>query len=150
MLSEKGQEFTVFRFLIAGVMAVMILFIANTILQQYAGQGAALTPSALKDGIKSVVAAQGTQKVKLEDMLFDKGMGVNAKTLAEAAGIEESKVWLICNESAFDRDPKTNPTKDCIATQRLAITVNMCYDKSEQRYYVMLAAPEIDISKHCS
>ncbi|MFH1587117.1 MAG: hypothetical protein ABID38_04630 [Candidatus Diapherotrites archaeon] len=101
-MNQKGQEFSVFKLLIAAIVAVAILVVLLSIIKPpIPGQD----PSQkIIENLKSIIDSPGTPK-KIDSVKFQTDTTIVSKTLAEATDtLGASQVCLVVGETATNKE----------------------------------------------
>jgi len=103
-MDSRGQAFSVFKLLIAAVVAGAILLILLQTLQVLPNIGDQDPNSAASNVVKSQVNRPGIQKI-IEDVTFENGDSLRSKTIANNSGsLSEEQVCVMVSGSAPNRN----------------------------------------------
>jgi len=106
-MDSRGQAYSVFKLLIAAVVAGAILLILLQTLQVLPGIGQKDPNSSAANVVKSQINQPGIQRL-IENVTFQNGDSLNARTIAsDSGGLSEDQVCVFLSEStpnieAFD------------------------------------------------
>ena len=109
-MDSRGQAYSVFKLLIAAIVAGAILLILLQTLQILPNIGSTNPNSAASNAVKSKINEPGLPDL-IENITFNKGDSLNAKTIAlESKVIDQERVCVLVSESAPNYEAFDTPT----------------------------------------
>src|SRR3989338_8532558 len=139
-LNWKGQEFDVFKLLIAAVFMAAVLGVIMQVVGQYRDVNAPFTIDSIKTALKSVVDSKGTQTVQRTGLSFPEGFGLTSELFENELNLGTGNVRIKCpNSSQFEQG---SSEKSCRAKRIATADVTVCKcsapSVSPQRYRVLI------------
>ena len=129
-LNQKGQEFTVFKYLIAAVIGIAVISIVYTMIGNSQRLATLPTRNAIHSVVKDAIQAAGIEPVRRDNLIFDQGFGVSITELENATG-RKGAFMLYCS-SQFDKTTgNTGQTMLCMAKTKVRTFVQVyCSDST--------------------